>query len=211
MKRFLKNKKGNKKGFTLIELLAVIVIMGVLMFAAIASYTVIIENSRKSTFANTAAAYLEAIRQYELAGEVLCYPATSGVVNESSSASVVTNNGHYTFYIATNQTTVSDLGISGETIVKNMGILMSAGGKSSWSNADVIGYVSWTKSAGELGTQKTEYSVRLSDTNGHGMTAAVPEASINKNQIATSDDVPTALSPTTADTSAEYVCTLVAN
>ena len=40
----------NEKGFTLIELLAVIVILGILMFAAIPMVTRYINNSRKDTF-----------------------------------------------------------------------------------------------------------------------------------------------------------------
>lgn len=55
-------KKMNKKGFTLIELLAVIIILGVLMIIAIPSVTTYIQNSRKSAYVDTAAAYVEAVR-----------------------------------------------------------------------------------------------------------------------------------------------------
>ena len=52
----------NKKGFTLIELLAVIIILGVLMIIAIPSVTTYIQNSRKSAYVDTAAAYVDAVR-----------------------------------------------------------------------------------------------------------------------------------------------------
>ena len=49
----------NKKGFTLIELLAVIIILGILMLIAIPSVTSYINNSRKNTYAETAANYVK--------------------------------------------------------------------------------------------------------------------------------------------------------
>ena len=55
-------KRLNKKGFTLIELLAVIIILGILMIIAIPSVTSYIQNSRKSAYVDTSAAYVEAVR-----------------------------------------------------------------------------------------------------------------------------------------------------
>ncbi len=64
-------KKMNKKGFTLIELLAVIIILGVLMIIAIPSVTTYIQNSRKSAYVDTAAAYVEAVRTKVNEGKAL--------------------------------------------------------------------------------------------------------------------------------------------
>ena len=49
-----KSKQKQKKGFTLIELLAVIIILGILMIIAIPSVTKYINDSRKSSYVNTA-------------------------------------------------------------------------------------------------------------------------------------------------------------
>ena len=51
-------KKINKKGFTLIELLAVIVIMGILMAVAIPSINLIIMDSRKDIYVNSARTFI---------------------------------------------------------------------------------------------------------------------------------------------------------
>ena len=51
-------KNINKKGFTLIELLAVIVIMGILMAVAIPSINLIITDSRKDIYINSARTFI---------------------------------------------------------------------------------------------------------------------------------------------------------
>lgn len=71
--------KNNSKGFTLIELLAVIVILGILMITAIPAVTKYINSSKKSTFADSAGAYINAARYSLLNDEYDCQtPAEEG-------------------------------------------------------------------------------------------------------------------------------------
>lgn len=136
--------KINSKGFTLIELLAVITIMGILMMVAIPSISRTIENSRRDTFGDVAKAYVNAVRNAILADEITC----NGV------AASATETGIYYLKLDT----ASD---------ENTQNLMESGGKSSWANANVKGYVKWVKTV-EDDKYKTVYSVSLRDTGKHG-------------------------------------------
>ena len=115
-------KKINSKGFTLVELLAVIVIMGILMMVAIPSVTRTIENSRKDTFVDIAKSYANAARTQWTADGLMCNSATGTVVSSA------TDDGNYFVLIDTKN-------------ANNYPVLVDQGGKSSWGNRDVQGYV----------------------------------------------------------------------
>ena len=110
----------NKKGFTLVELLAVIVIMGILMMVAIPSISRVIENSRKDTFVDIAKSYANAAKTLWTADTLTC---------EGTVASAV-DDGDYYILINTKE--------SARAILP---VLVDQGGKSSWGNRDVNGYV----------------------------------------------------------------------
>lgn len=110
--------KRNNKGFTLVELLAVIVIMGILMMVAIPSITRTIENSRKDTFIDISKAYVNSVRTAWSADDLQCG-------SENTSASGV-DDGNYYVLIDTSDDASN---------------LLDQGGKSSWGNRDVKGYV----------------------------------------------------------------------
>ena len=115
-------KKINSKGFTLVELLAVIVIMGILMMVAIPSVTRTIENSRKDTFVDIAKSYANAARTQWTADGLSCGP--------SNTVSSAVDDGNY--YVLIN---------SDDTARQSLPVLVDQGGKSSWGNRDVKGYV----------------------------------------------------------------------
>ena len=113
-------KRINKKGFTLVELLAVIVIMGILMMVAIPSISRVIENSRKDTFVDIAKSYANAAKTLWTADTLICEGTVASAVDDGD------------YYILINTTE------SARTVLP---VLVDQGGKSSWGNRDVNGYV----------------------------------------------------------------------
>ena len=112
--------KNQNKGFTLVELLAVIVIMGILMMVAIPSVTRTIENSRKDTFVDIAKSYGNAARTLWTSDNLTCNGVVSSAVDDGN------------YYILIN---------SKEGAKESLPVLVDQGGKSSWGNRDVNGYV----------------------------------------------------------------------
>ena len=112
--------KKNSKGFTLVELLAVIVIMGILMMVAIPAITRTIENSRKDSFVDIAKSYANAARNMWTTDNLTCNGVVSSAVDDGD------------YYVLIN---------SKETAKDSLPTLVDQGGKSSWGNRDVNGYV----------------------------------------------------------------------
>ena len=113
-------KMNNKKGFTLIELLAVIVIMGILMLVAIPAISRVIENSRKDTFVDIAKSYVGAAKNLWTTDNLTCEGRISSAVDDGD------------YYILIN---------TKDTAKDHLPILLDQGGKSSWGNRNVSGYV----------------------------------------------------------------------
>lgn len=171
-------KSLGKKGFTLIELLAVITIMGILMLVAIPAVSRTIENSRRDTYATLAKQYITTVRNAVLADELVCRSGSEWKPVGSMP------NGTYYFQINTATQSGENAYISTQTAD-----IMEKVGKSSWSNADVNGYVEWTKAQGGTGeTEKTRttYSIALVDTGKHGIVSKTSEDSITRTSVSTS-------------------------
>lgn len=170
-------KSLGKKGFTLIELLAVITIMGILMLVAIPAVSRTIENSRRDTYATLAKQYITTVRNAVLADELTCGSGTNWKTVGSMP------NGTYYFKINTEKQTGDKEYISTQT-----SDIMEKVGKSSWSNADVNGYVKWVKTqtgSGETANTKTTYSIALVDTGKHGIATETVEDSITRTSVST--------------------------
>ena len=154
-------KKLNKNGFTLIELLAVIVIMGILMMVAIPAMTRYIENSRKDTFLSTAKEYVNAARNMWASDSLICN------TGDSTNPRIVSSG-----------VDAGDWYVIIDTSSDDMVNLLDQGGKSSWGNRDMKGYIRVHITEEEIKNdddvvvdteRKTKYYVALSDGT-HGIT-----------------------------------------
>lgn len=157
-------------GFTLIELLAVITIMGILMMVAIPSVSRTIENSRRDTFADVAKQYINTVRSAVLADELTCG------TGENAQSVGATPDGLYYYRIDTTAQATKDL--------------MESGGKSSWSNAEIQGYVAWYKkttqaTASANGKTQTTYATLLVDAGQHGLDRFTLETDISRSKVTT--------------------------
>lgn len=141
-------KKINEKGFTLIELLAVIVIMGILMMVAIPAVSRTIENSRKDTFVDVAKQYANQVKTLWAADGLQCKALTEADDKYVVSSAVAAGKDYYVVIDTANSS--------------HYPVLLEQGGKSSWGNKNVTGYVKVTVTA--AGNRvKTDYFVALSD------------------------------------------------
>ena len=196
-------KNNNTKGFTLIELLAVITILGILMLVAIPNITRTIENSRKDTFADVAQAYINAVKNEAAANSLECCSKTT-CPTFSPYSEIMSG----TFYIFLQ---TEDDG-AWTTQTKD---LMESGGKSSWSNADVGGFVKVVKEPVSGGASKSTYYVHLADSAGHGIDSTSPaeDQHIERSEIHTSGITMSILDPENADLSSygdnDYLCQLI--
>ena len=179
----MKNFKLDRKGFTLIELLAVITILGILMLILIPSVSRIIENSRKNTFLSTAKNYANAVRDEWAADNLYCSRGSgaSAVTNKLASS---LNTGQFYIYVQSEAVGGASAQLPGtysngtaQNALSNFEQLINSGGRSSWGNNEVYGYVRVdvheSTQANAVSSEKQmiyDYYVELIDSAGHGIT-----------------------------------------
>ena len=212
----MKNFKLDRKGFTLIELLAVITILGILMLILIPSVSRIIENSRKNTFLSTAKNYANAVRDEWAADNLYCSGGTANVENKLASS---LNTGDFYVFIQSDQSDTFKLsskytGESDNNAKSNFTQLINSGGRSSWGNNEIVGYVrvnvhEATSSATGTGIPKDkqmiyDYYVELIDSAGHGIVEG-SGTKVKVENLIRSNVLSTAATATTKITGS-YVC-----
>ncbi len=148
-------RKLNSKGFTLIELLAVITIMGILMLVAIPAVSRTIENSRRDTFMDTAKSYVNAMKTAVAADEIACHEPSATADTDPYTTVSALPTGDYYYEFASDDPSGTDL--------------LEQGGKSSWGNSEVEGYIKFAKTASGS-TSTYVYSVSMVDKGAHGFT-----------------------------------------
>ena len=141
--------------------------MGILMLVAIPAVSRTIENSRRSTFANTAKSYINAVKN-AVAADELYYSGTP-----ISAAPT----GYYYYSFTSSDNSGKDL--------------MEQGGKSSWGGVDVSGYVAVHKtvtaaSGTERGRTTYEYAITMVDSAGRGIGKLTLENDITRSKVMTS-------------------------
>lgn len=149
MKKVLKIKN-NSKGFTLIELLAVIVILGILMITAIPAVTKYINSSKKSTFADSAGAYINAARYSLLNDEYDCQtPSEDGQKVKIPLYSCSGNDGNKTCDVNVDIDKGTETSSYGKTYDKDSFVIVeSKGGKLVYSICLIDAVGNGTKASG---------------------------------------------------------------
>lgn len=183
MRRF----KLDRKGFTLIELLAVITILGILMLILIPSVSRIIENSRKNSFLSTAKNYANAVRNEWSADTLYCSgkDASGTTVTQKLASSLNTGNFYVFIQSGASPKVTSKWSTANETWAKsNFEQLINSGGRSSWGNNEVIGYVrvEVRETTTTINSEKQmlfDYYVELIDSANHGIKETSPATTVD--------------------------------
>ena len=179
--------KKNNEGFTLIELLAVIVILGILMIAAIPAISNAITKSRKDTYVTNAKKIIDAARTSMASGETALL------------------DGSICQYPSQGQATVINLFNNGNNMLKYL--LERGGSKSSFGQLYTNGYVI-IYNKGQTGDYY-DYYISLVDAGGNGISTAIREDELKRENIQTSKTGLSAVNSISVDGTAvtnQYTC-----
>ena len=204
-KKQSRKKKMNNKGFTLIELLAVITIMGILMMVAIPAVTRTIENSRRDSFNTIAKSYMDAVRDAWVADNIVCYDNSRKEWTVASGVPGSDTGATYYFPICGDQVvgTATNAGclavtasgggtMTVEEIERSTLDLMESGGKSSFGNASLYGWVKVVKTDTESSDPNSpaktsvDYTIMLGDSGKHGYASEKEDKELTRSNVNTS-------------------------
>ncbi len=183
------NEKNSKAGFVLSIIGIVIAILTFVVTLALLTFSTssTIDNSRKDTFGDVAAEYVNATRNANLAEEIECTSMVSEKATDFKSSADL-GNGDYYLLVATSSDVLKNnsSNVSSEVLKQaenQTNDMLEVPIKSAWGNKEVYGFIHWTKETGSRDT----YYVALVDEDGHGIANEVSSTEITRDKVETKD------------------------
>ena len=150
-----------------VEFILALIVLFILMFAAVIPIFNSIETSRQNTMASTFKQYANEVKTFAAIDEVICNNSKFGTLKDGI------------YYVEIDTSTGSSVA------QKNYESLLGNGGKSSWANADIKGYIKIVKTG-----EKYNTFINMSD-NTHGTKQEISSELLSRDDIDTDVPYPT--------------------
>ncbi len=171
---------------SIVAIIISIVIFVLALMVSSKSVTRTIDNARKDTFRAVAESYVQAARNANIADEITCSEnaSESGEFKTARELGV----GDYYIFLSTDENAIT-LNFSefpkdlASQVEKQTVELLNIGGKSSWQNVDVYGWIHFKNDS----SNRTEFYIALTDVSGHGIANEVKILSSTRNDVVLKD------------------------